>query len=277
MCRRRARNTRCRYRAEIDPGYARAYAGIAECDSSLWIISEIDVSYEDILANSTKALALVSNLAEAHACKGFALYWTGHPDEATAALERAIELDSKLFEAHFYYGMACRDTGRYDMAAVLFERAAELRPTDYIALGLVADVYAQLGLREQCVSAAKRCLARIEAALVKTPDDSRLVSWRASTMVYLGENTQAEEWAKRSIALSPGDYVVQYNAACTYAVIGKPDAALECLEFIFLHVPRTRRWLLGIANHDSQLDSLRDRADFRAFVKRLEADVVERS
>src|SRR5207248_7596017 len=75
--------------AEIDPGYARAYAGIAECDSSLWIISEIDVSYEDILANSTKALALVSNLAEAHACKGFALYWTGHPDEATAALERA--------------------------------------------------------------------------------------------------------------------------------------------------------------------------------------------
>ena len=94
-------------------------------------------------------------------------------------------------------------------------------------------------------------------------------------MTYLGENARAEEWAKRSIAVGPDDYIVRYNAATVYAAVGRPDTALEYLEFVFLHVPRARRWVLGWINHDSQLDSLRDRPDFRDFMKRLEADVAE--
>ncbi len=261
--------------AEIDPGYARAYAGMADCDTSLSIIGDVDVSYDDILANSTKALALVPNLAEAHASKGIALFWTGHSDEATAALERAIELDSELFEAHFFYAEACRSAGRYDKAAALFERAAELRPTDYLGPNLLADVYKWLGLHEQCISAAKRGMARIEAALAKSPDNSRIICWGASTMVFLGENSRAEEWAKRAVALSPDDFIVRFLVSCAYAAIGRPDAALECLEFIFSHFPRTRGVLLGWINHDTQLVSLRDRPDFCAFMKRLEAAVAE--
>ena len=96
-------------------------------------------------------------------------------------------------------------------------------------------------------------------------------------MVYFGENERAEDWAKRAIALSPDDYYVRYNVACTYAVIGKPEAAVECLQFISINVPRARRWLLGIANHDTQMNTLRDRPDYRAFMKRLEADISEHS
>ena len=44
--------------AEIDPGYARAYAGMADCDSMLWFLGDLDVSYEEILTNSSKALQL---------------------------------------------------------------------------------------------------------------------------------------------------------------------------------------------------------------------------
>jgi adenylate cyclase len=263
--------------AKIDPGYARAYAGMADCDTNLWIIGDLDVSYEDILANSTKALALAPNLAEAHASKGLALYWTGHPEDATIALERAIELDSELFEAHFWYAEACRSAGRYDRAAGLFERAAELRPTDYIGLNLLADSYSWLGLHEQSLSAAQRGVARVEAALAENPDNSRALSWGASTLVVLGEYLRADEWAKRAVTLSPYDFVVRYVAACAYAGMGKPDAALECLEFIFSHVPRARRVVLGWANTDSQLLLIRDRPDFRAFIKRLEDDVGSHS
>ena len=95
-------------------------------------------------------------------------------------------------------------------------------------------------------------------------------------MAYAGENTRAEEWAKRAIGLSPDDYFVRYVAGCAYAAIGRPAAALECLEFVFLHAPRARGVLLGWINHDSQVDSLLDRPDFRAFMKRLEADVSTR-
>jgi tetratricopeptide (TPR) repeat protein len=113
--------------AEIDPGYARAYAGIAECDAALRICGGTDISYQEILANSNKALSFAPNLAEAHASKGLALFLSGHVEEATMAFERAIELDSELFEVYEWYGEVCKNTGRFSKATVLFERAGELR------------------------------------------------------------------------------------------------------------------------------------------------------
>jgi predicted Zn-dependent protease len=98
-------------------------------------------------------------------------------------------------------------------------------------------------------------------------------------MVYIGEDEyeRAEEWINRALSLEPGNLVVRYNAAGTFAVTGKLDAALECLEYIHSESPRARGWLLGIMSHDTQFDSLRGRPDFEAFVRRLMADVAEHS
>src|SRR5262249_55754110 len=127
--------------AEIDSGYAKAYAGIAGCDAFLWVSGDLDISYERTLANSDRALALAPNLAEAHASKAMALYIAGHSTEAWAELARAIELDPTLFEAHFFYGLVSRDMGDLDTAATAFKRAAELRADDWASPGLLADVY----------------------------------------------------------------------------------------------------------------------------------------
>ena len=262
---------------EIDPGYARAYAGIAECDALLWMSGGIDISYQDILSYSTTALTLMPNLPEAHAAKGLALFLSGHADEAMTAFERAIELDRELFEAHEWYGEVCRNTGQFAKGAALFERAAELRPTDYVSLMLLRDCYGSLGLHEQSVAAARRAFVRIEAHLAARPNDAMAICCGAATLVSLDENRRAEEWAKRALAISPEDYLVHYNAACTYAVAGKSDAALERLEHVYSRAPRVRSWLLGIVRHDVQLDSLRDRAEFRDFVDRLEAAVSAQS
>src|SRR5207253_303736 len=70
--------------AKLDPLYARAYAGIADCDSFLYLHYHVeDVAIEDILATSAKALALDSGLAEAHASRGLALSVEKRYDEAT--------------------------------------------------------------------------------------------------------------------------------------------------------------------------------------------------
>jgi adenylate cyclase len=118
---------------------------------------------------------------------------------------------------------------------------------------------------------------RIEAALSRRSDAAFTISFGAATLVFLGEYARAEEWAARAISLDPESYIVRYNAGCTYAVIGKPHAALEALEYIFAHMPRARRWLLGMISHDTQIQSLGERSDFQAFVKRLEADVATQS
>jgi adenylate cyclase len=103
---------------------------------------------------------------------------------------------------------------------------------------------------------------------------AEVLAMGATTLICLGDNVRAEKWAKRAILLDPESYSVRYNAACTYAVIGKPDAAQECLEFVFSHMPRARRWLSGIATHDAQLNSLRGRPEFQRLMHRLEAHVT---
>src|SRR6266550_5344219 len=85
--------------AELDPLYARAYAGIADCDSFLFLHYHVDnVAIDDILATSAKALALDSDLAEAHASRGLALSLEKRYDEATEEFEQAIALDPHSFE-----------------------------------------------------------------------------------------------------------------------------------------------------------------------------------
>ena len=133
----------------IDPGYARAYAGIADCDAFLWVHGDLDISYDQMLANSSKAIQLAPNLAEAHASRALALYLTGHAEEASSAFERAIELDPALFEACFFYASSCREMGHFEKAAALFERAAELSPSDPVSLCILADVHKALGHSKQ--------------------------------------------------------------------------------------------------------------------------------
>jgi len=76
--------------------------------------------------------------------------------------------------------------------------------------------------------------------------------------------------------LDPESLTVRYNAACTYAVVGKPEVALECLEFVFSQMPK-RGAGFRTTKHDAQLNPLRDRPDFQDFMARLEADVAAHS
>src|SRR5213079_2433886 len=108
---------------ELDPFYAGAYAGIADCDSFLYLHYHVeDVAISDILATSAKALALDSGLAEAHASRGLALSVEKRYDEATVEFERAIALDPDSFEGHYFFGRACFTQGKLERVAALFER-----------------------------------------------------------------------------------------------------------------------------------------------------------
>src|SRR5437773_9984621 len=78
---------------ELDPLYARAYAGIADCDSFLFLHYHLEAGVDSILATSAKALALEEGLAEAHASRGLALSLGQRYEEATAEFEHAIALD----------------------------------------------------------------------------------------------------------------------------------------------------------------------------------------
>jgi adenylate cyclase len=186
---------------ELDPLYARAYAGIADCDSFLFLNYNADVSIDGILATSAKALDLEGGLAEAHASRGLALSLRERYPEAMAEFDQAIALDPNLFEAHYFYARACFAQGKLDEAARLFQRAADVKPDDYQALLVLPGVLRSLGREQDMEAAAREGVVRAERELMLHPENPRPAYLGAVGLAALSELDRAKEWAARALAI----------------------------------------------------------------------------
>src|SRR5438874_7296721 len=111
---------------ELDPRYARAYAGMADCDSYLYMTYHEQVDMDEVLATTEKALSLDPNLAEAHASRGVALSAGERYEEAKTEFEKAMVLDPDSYEAHYFYARSNFAQSNVDCAASLIEPALDL-------------------------------------------------------------------------------------------------------------------------------------------------------
>ncbi|MEK1887111.1 MAG: tetratricopeptide repeat protein [Phyllobacterium sp.] len=251
--------------AELDPGYARAYSGIADCDSILHSWHHVEVSIEGILAMSAKALALDPKLAEAHASRGLALQFGGRHEEAAAEFEQALSLDPNLYEANYFYARFFNAQGDFEQAAKLFERATEIRSTDYRSPVLLTAVYRSLGREEDRIRAARLGLERAEHELNLHPENSGPAQLGALALAHLGERDRAKEWAARAIAIDPDDLLALYNIACTYSQLGEIEMAIDVLEKVLPHASAEQiLWF----SKDSDLDPLRSHTRFQKLFER---------
>ena len=249
---------------ELDPAYARAYAGIADCDSFLFLHYSAPVEIKGIFETSAKALALESGLAEAHASQALALSLEQRYEEAMAEFEKAIALDPNSFEGHYFYARACFAEGKLERAAALFERAAEIKPDDYQSACLLVQIYRSLGRDGEKESAARRGIERAERELTLHPDNPRPAYLGATALVELGQNDRAKEWLARTLAIDPDDILTQYNAACIYSLLGEIDTAFDLLERLLPHANHeTKAWI----THDSDFDPLREHPRYQKILE----------
>jgi adenylate cyclase len=244
---------------ELDPLYARAYAGLADCDSFLFLHYNAEVSIDGILAASAKALDLESGLAEAHASRGLALSLREQYPEAVAEFDQAIAFNPNLFEAHYFYARACFAQGKLEDAARLFQRAAELKPDDYQALLVLTGLYRSLGREQEMTLAAREGVARAERELMLHPENPRSAYLGAVGLAVLGEFDRAKEWAERALVIDPDDGLTKYNVACVCSLVGDHDRAIDLLiELLPSATQERKRWVA----HDSDLDPIRDHPRF---------------
>jgi non-specific serine/threonine protein kinase len=251
---------------EIDPTYARAFAGIADCCSFLytyWHASTNTLEQAD--AASRKALELDSESAEAHASRGLALSLRKMYDEAAQEFEAAIRLDPKLFEGYYFYARARFAQGKMEEAARLYEQACKVSPDDYQSPSLLATTYASLGKTAESIAARHRSLQIIEKHLQLHPDDARALYLGAGGLTQIGERQRALEWTRRALAIEPDDPGVLYNVACNYSLLGRPEEAIDCLEKAVANGFGFKQWI----EHDSDLDAIRSHPRVQSLMKRL--------
>lgn len=252
---------------ELDPLYAHAYAGIADCDSFLFLHYNVDIPVERILAMSAKALDLEDRLAEAHASRGLALSLDKRFTEAVAEFEQAIALDPTLFEGVYFYARACFSHGEFERAAALYEKAAAFKPDDYQSVLLLTTIYRSLGRRQDMIEAAHSGIKRAEQELARHPEDPRPAYLGALGLLAIGEHDRAREWAMRALAIDPDDVLTQYNVACFHALSGESDKAIALLQRLLPQANHeTRDWV----KYDSDLDGIRTEPDYQKVLALLD-------
>jgi len=215
---------------ELDPLFARAYAGIANCDARFvgWYGTRIPL--ERILASADKALSLDSTLAEAEAARGEAFRVSGRKDDATASFEQALALDPKNFEANLAYARHLRGTGQLEKSAEHFIRALEVQLDDFQSPILLEGILLSLGRVEEAQRYGRLGLARAEEILRQHPESSRPAQLGACTLARLGMRDEAINWIERVLWIDPEDAQALYNVACAWAILGETNQALDTLE-----------------------------------------------
>jgi adenylate cyclase len=249
---------------ELDPAYARAYAGIASCDTRLneWYAAANPT--DDILAMADRALELEPGLAEAHAARGVALADAERHDEAEAAFKRALELDPNSYDALYSYARHSMTQGKSERAAELFVRGLEVQPDDAQCPLLAAGIFNMLGRTEEAEKYAHIGLQHAEEALRKHPESSRPAQLGACVLATLGKKDQAREWLARALAIDPDDNAARYNAACCLVQLGDFERALDLLEiWAKQRGSEGKRWMLI----DPDIDPIRDHPRYKAIVE----------
>jgi non-specific serine/threonine protein kinase len=250
----------------IDPNYARAYAGVADCCSHLymyWGASTEDLKEAE--SASRRAVQLDPELAEAHVSRGLALLMTKKYEEAHKEFETAIELNPKLFDAYYFFARACFQQGKSEDAARLFEKACLANPEDYQAPMLLAQTYVGLGRTLEADATRQRSLRIIEKHLEFHPEDVRALYLGTAALIQASQRDRALEWTHRALAIDSEDPAVLYNVACSYAMLDMTEEAITSLEKAL----RQGEWYKAWAEHDSDLDSIRSHPRFQALMKAI--------
>jgi serine/threonine-protein kinase len=119
-----------------DPGYAAAYAGLADSYFSLAYSADVLRPREGVpkaKAAAVKALEIDESLAEAHATLGaIKLFYDWDWKAAEQELKRAIALNPGYATAHHWYGLCLGWTGRVPEARAELQRAHQLDPLSSI-------------------------------------------------------------------------------------------------------------------------------------------------
>jgi adenylate cyclase len=251
---------------ELDHAFVRAYAGIADCCSFLYMYAGSHEEHRDRAdQTSRKALELDPDSAEAHAARGVACSLMKSYPEAAKEFEKAICLDPTLFEAYYFYARVSFAEGKLEKAIELYEKACSVNPHDYQAPLLMAQIYSDMGEPQRAEASRRSGIEAAREKLLLNPDDTRALYMGANGLVALGEYEEGLEWANQALAIDPDEPMVLYNVGCIQSLAHRYEDALASLERAVKNGLTQKGWF----EHDSNLDPLRRHPRFKRLIKQL--------
>jgi tetratricopeptide (TPR) repeat protein len=284
---------------ERDPGFAQAYAGLADCYVLLVLYSD-RFSEDDTISRARtaaqRALDLDNHLVEAHTTMAFIRStYDWDPIGAAEQFDQAVKLDPNYATAHHWRAFNLAQRGLGDAAVTSMRRALDLEPASMI---INADLALMLFLARQYDSAIEQARRGIEL------DQGFYRPYRILSLAFgqKGMHSESVQAATKVVELrkrNPGSVIAlaqvllrqgqtmesrqlfdeltsglkaqpqlptpEVELAILYLMLNDREKALEHLELAWTLRDLDLRWL----KLDPRVDSLRDDPRFRTLLTKM--------
>ena len=209
-----------------DPGYARAYAGLADAYAvfSYYAPAAPAEGAPKARAAALRALELDGRLADAYAAlaqveSDFYWDWRG----AESHFLRAIELNPDYADGRHWYAEFLSKLGRYDQAVEQYARAAELNPQSLIIATNLAHAY-------YFARDYDRAIAICRQALALDPHFANAHADLGRSLLLKGLPAEAVGALETAVRLGAGPVNGEGRLGYAYAAAGRPAEARRVLK-----------------------------------------------
>lgn len=236
-----------------DPGFALAYAGLADASRLMYFANRDHVWAEKALDAAQQAQRLDDNLPEVHFSLGSVYDATGKTAEAIAELRRALELAPNSDDAYRRLGSAYMSAGRKNEAIRAYEKAVNLNPYYWFNYRDLGQAYYQTGDNEKALATWQKiiqlepdnvmgyedvgavylnegkyneCIPMFQKALQLQPM-ADIYSNLGTAYFYLKRYSDAVQMFVKATAMNPNDQMLMGNLADAYRWSGEKDKANE--------------------------------------------------
>ena len=233
-----------------DPGFAKAYSGIADCymvgRQFQLFIGEAEARAEEAVRH---ALKLDDDIAETHASHGLLLTHNFRFAEAEAEFKKALALNPSYATAHHWYALCLANMGRleeatkeallasqadplappsknilgvmytyarqFDKAMEVFNDILNLDPTFRPALGFRSNIFAYRGMENESMK-------DLENSLVGASEFEKCSTY-AYEAAWFGHKELAKDYFDKALNLAPSEEAGITLRVAFFGLLGEPD------------------------------------------------------
>ncbi|MDH3903298.1 MAG: tetratricopeptide repeat protein, partial [Xanthomonadales bacterium] len=249
---------------EADPDFGRAWAKLASTYAYEYLCAKPNMfAKKEARRISKKALRLAPGIPDTHIARGIAYSIYQDFKQADLEFEVATDLEPGSYSAWFTWARSKTYEGNIRKAIEFYQKASETRPECYRCDLIQITMLASLGDRPGSKKKAKDGLRKATEYLSLNPDENRALNMGAFALYRLGRVNEAEEWMSTSLANSPRNSELIYNAASFYSMAGDTDKSLDYLRQAAESGCFNLTWL----EQDADLDHVRNNPRFKEIIE----------